>query len=53
MTTAKAIKILMKKYEESRGEWIKNFGNDTGFDAWFTHKFLERMDKMQREEEGK
>ena len=53
MTTAQAIQGLMKKYEESRQVWIKNFGSDDGFDAWFTKKFLERLDKMEREEEGK
>ena len=42
MTTAEALKELMNKYDVSRTKWIETFGNDYGFDKWFTSQVLEK-----------
>jgi hypothetical protein len=33
---ASALKELMDAYNEYRAKWIEMFGDDTGFDRWFT-----------------
>ena len=37
-----AIKELMQKYDEKRQQWIRRFGNDEGFDKWFTRQIFRR-----------
>ena len=37
-----AIKELMQKYGEKRQQWIERFGNDEGFDKWFTQQIFGR-----------
>ena len=37
-----AIKELMQKYGEKRQQWIERFGNDEGFDKWFTRQIFGR-----------
>lgn len=32
------LRELMQKDDELRAEWLKAFGNDAGFDAWFTEQ---------------
>ena len=36
ITSVEAFKELMEKYNENRAAWVQKFGNDNGFDAWFT-----------------
>ena len=33
---AQIIRELMDRYNEYREKWIATFGNDEGFDPWFT-----------------
>ncbi len=35
-TTSEAIKEMMEVYSDRRDKWIATFGNDEGFNAWFT-----------------
>ena len=37
---AEAIAELMNRYNEYRAKWIAAFGNDNGFDAWFTAQVI-------------
>ena len=37
MTNAQeALKELMEKYNEFRAKWLSFYGNDNGFNEWFT-----------------
>jgi hypothetical protein len=36
MTFAEALAELMAKYDTARAAWIAAFGDDRGFDQWFT-----------------
>lgn len=31
---------LMNTYNENRAKWVAKFGNDNGFDAWFTSQVV-------------
>jgi len=37
---AETIREVMTHYDRLRAEWIKSFGNETGFDKWFTNKMF-------------
>ena len=41
MTTGEAIQELMTTYTASRTTWLREHGNDNGFDAWFTRQVRE------------
>ena len=34
------LKELMNKYNEYREKWITQYGNDVGFNAWFTSQVI-------------
>ena len=36
MTEVEALKEVMTRYDEYRARWIAKYGNDKGFDKWFT-----------------
>ena len=40
MTEVALIAELMNKYDASRAKWIAQFGNSSGFDAWFTKQVM-------------
>ena len=35
-----ALGELMEKWDTTRAEWIKKFGNDDGFGDWFTGQVM-------------
>ena len=37
-TFAAALQDLMEKWDYLRAEWIRVFGSDSGYQAWFTEK---------------
>ena len=41
-TTVEAFKELMDQYDENRGLWIEKYGNDAGYDQWFTEQVVGR-----------
>lgn len=38
MNTAEALKELMEKFDAARVAWVARFGNDHGFNEWFTQQ---------------
>jgi hypothetical protein len=43
MTTTELLKELMEKYDEYRSKWIEMFGNDTGYNEWFTKQITKQI----------
>ena len=40
MTAAETIRELMNKFNEYRAKWVATYGNDNGFNDWFTKQVL-------------
>ena len=41
--TAETLKEVMSEYDKARERWIKEYGNEGGFDQWFTKQIGESI----------
>lgn len=39
-STVEAFKELMEQYTDNRNLWIEKYGNDVGYDVWFTEQVV-------------